>query len=86
VPAVAPRRPGRDGDPRDARADRRGTGKTFQFAELSAAHKAEILLGMKEGSRKVDEKVAAIGKMVNGWHVRPGDPGAHWCAQGTVED
>jgi hypothetical protein len=46
-----------------------GAGKTFGFKDLSAEHKAAILLGMKEGSKKVDEKVAAIGKQVNGWHV-----------------
>ena len=46
-----------------------GAGKTFEFKDLSAEHKAEILLGMKAGSKKVDEKVASIGTTVNGWHV-----------------
>ncbi len=46
-----------------------GPGKTFNFKDLSAEHKAAILLGMKEGDKKVDEKVATIGKQINGWHV-----------------
>jgi hypothetical protein len=46
-----------------------GPGKTFSWKDLSLEHNAEILLGMKEGSRKVDEKVAAIGKEVNGWRI-----------------
>ena len=46
-----------------------GAGKTFEFKDLSAEHKAAIVLGMKAGSKKVDEKVAAIGKEINGWHV-----------------
>ena len=46
-----------------------GPGKTFDFKDLSAEHKAAILLGMKEGDKKVDEKVASIGKKVNGWNV-----------------
>jgi len=46
-----------------------GPGKKFAFKDLSAEHKAAILLGMKEGNKKVDEKVASIGKLINGWHV-----------------
>lgn len=46
-----------------------GAGKTFSWKDLSLEHKAEILLGMKEGSRKVDEKVAAMGKEINGWRI-----------------
>ena len=46
-----------------------GPGKTFNFKDLSLEHKAEIALGMKEGDKKVDEKVAAAGKEVNGWRV-----------------
>jgi len=46
-----------------------GPGKTFSFKDLSLEHKAEILLGMKEGEKKVEAKVATIGKDVNGWHV-----------------
>jgi hypothetical protein len=46
-----------------------GPGKTFNFKDLSLEDKAEILLGMKQGDRKVDEAVAAAGKPVNGWRV-----------------
>jgi hypothetical protein len=46
-----------------------GPGKTFDFKDLSLEHKAAVLLGMKEGDRKVDEKVAAAGKRINGWNV-----------------
>jgi hypothetical protein len=46
-----------------------GPGKTFNFKDLSLEHKAEIALGMKEGEKKVDEKVATIGKDVNRWQI-----------------
>jgi len=46
-----------------------GPGKTFSFKDLSLKHKLEIGLGMKEGEKKVEEKVAAIGKKINGWQV-----------------
>lgn len=46
-----------------------GPGKTFNFRDLSVEHKAEILLGMKEGEKKVEGKVAQIGKNINGWNV-----------------
>jgi hypothetical protein len=46
-----------------------GAGKTFNFKDLSLAHKAEVLLGMKEGEKKVEAKVARMGQKVNGWHV-----------------
>lgn len=46
-----------------------GPGKTFNFKDLSLEDKAEILLGMKAGDRKVDAAVAAAGKAVNGWRV-----------------
>jgi hypothetical protein len=46
-----------------------GPGKTFDFKSLSPEHKAEVLLGMKEGEKKVDEEVAAFGKKINGWNV-----------------
>ena len=46
-----------------------GPGAKFAFKDLSAEHKAAVLLGMKEGKKKVDEKVAAIGKSINGWKV-----------------
>ena len=46
-----------------------GPGKTFNFKDLSFEHKAEILLGMKAGEKKVEEAVATLGKRINGWHV-----------------
>ena len=46
-----------------------GPGKTFNFEDLSFEHKAEIGLGMKDGEKKVEEKVATLGKKINGWSV-----------------
>jgi hypothetical protein len=46
-----------------------GPGKTFNFKDLSLEHKAEIALGMKEGEKKVEEKVAGLGKDINGWRI-----------------
>ena len=46
-----------------------GPGKSFNFKDLSVEHKAEIVLAMKEGEKKVEEKVAQIGKNINGWNV-----------------
>ena len=46
-----------------------GPGKTFNFKDLSLKHKLEIGLGMKDGEKKVAEKLKTFGKNVNGWHV-----------------
>ncbi len=46
-----------------------GPDKTFNFKDLSPEHKAAVLIGMKEGEKKVEEKVAAFGKEINGWRV-----------------
>jgi len=46
-----------------------GPGKTFNFKDLSVEHKAEIALGMKEGEKKIEEKVKSVGKEINGWDV-----------------
>jgi hypothetical protein len=46
-----------------------GPGKTFSFKDLGLEHKLEVGLGMKEGDKKVDEKVATLGKDINGWRV-----------------
>lgn len=56
-----------------------GPGKTFNFKDLSLKHKLEIGIGMKEGKRKIDEGVAHVGTVVNGWNVSslPGDS-AHY--------
>jgi hypothetical protein len=46
-----------------------GSGKTFQFKELSLLHKAEVLLGMKQGETQVEKMMAKFGTEVNGWNV-----------------
>ncbi len=46
-----------------------GGDKKFAFKDLSAEHKAAILLGMRDGLKKVEEKAATIGKSINGWSV-----------------
>ncbi len=46
-----------------------GPGKTFEFKDLSAGHKAEVLLAMKQGDSKVDAFLAGGMKDVNGWKV-----------------
>ena len=46
-----------------------GPGKTFGFKDLSLEHKAEILVGMKQGDDKVDKWLARGNKDINGWKV-----------------
>ena len=46
-----------------------GPGKTFDFKDLSLEHKAEILVGMKQGDDKVDKWLASGNKNINGWNV-----------------
>jgi len=46
-----------------------GPGRKFEFKDLSLEHKAEVLLGMKEGEAKVDKAIAGTGKNINGWRV-----------------
>ena len=46
-----------------------GPGKTFEFKDLSVAHKAAVLLGMKRGDDKVDKFLASGMKNINGWNV-----------------
>lgn len=46
-----------------------GPGKTFEFKDLSAEHKAAILLAMKEGDDKVDKFLESGLKNINGWKV-----------------
>ena len=46
-----------------------GPGKKFSFKDLSLEHKAAVLIGMKEGDKKVTERVATLGKSINGWNV-----------------
>src|SRR6185295_4108708 len=46
-----------------------GAGKTFDFKDLSVEHKAEVLLGMKEGESKIEKYLEAGPKNINGWKV-----------------
>jgi len=56
-----------------------GAGKTFNFKDLSPEHKAAVLLGMKEGDKKIDDYLSEGMKVVNGWKIGslPGDS-AHY--------
>ncbi len=44
-----------------------GPGKTFSFKDLSLKHKAELVIGMKQGSDNVDKYLATQLVPVNGW-------------------
>ncbi|HQR50702.1 MAG TPA: DUF1254 domain-containing protein [Methylophilaceae bacterium] len=46
-----------------------GAGKKFDFKDLSAEHKAAVLLAMKEGDDQVDKYLATGMKNINGWKV-----------------
>ncbi len=46
-----------------------GPGKRFEFKELSAEHKAAVLLAMKEGSDKVKAYLDSGMKNIDGWKV-----------------
>jgi hypothetical protein len=46
-----------------------GTGKKFDPARLTPEQKAAVELGMKEGEKKVEERLAGAGKEINGWRV-----------------
>ena len=46
-----------------------GPGKTFAFKDLSLEHKAEILVGLKQGDDKVTTWLASGNKVINGWNV-----------------
>jgi hypothetical protein len=46
-----------------------GVGKHFDIKDLSLAHKAEVLLGMKAGDDKVDKYITSGGAVINGWNV-----------------
>ena len=46
-----------------------GAGKTFDFKDLSLKHKAEVVLGMKEGAAKVEKYLSTGIKQINGWKV-----------------
>jgi hypothetical protein len=44
-------------------------GKPFDFNKLSEVHKAEFLLGIKEGYEAIEHKRNNFGKVVNGWLI-----------------
>ncbi|MBY5752017.1 DUF1254 domain-containing protein [Rhizobium leguminosarum] len=46
-----------------------GPGKTFEFNDLPLEHKAELLIGMKQGDGKVDKWLTSGNKNINGWNV-----------------
>jgi len=46
-----------------------GPGKTFALKDLSLEHKAEVLLGMKDGDEKGDKFLASGMKNINGWNI-----------------
>lgn len=46
-----------------------GPGKTFSFKDLSAEHKAAVLLGMKAGEEKIKNYLETKLTKVNGWIV-----------------
>src|SRR5271170_3346049 len=46
-----------------------GPGKKFDMKDISAEHKAAILLGMKAGDDAVDKYIASGGAVINGWNV-----------------
>jgi hypothetical protein len=46
-----------------------GPGKQFDMKDLSAEHKAAMLLGMKAGDDQVDKYIASGGTVINGWNV-----------------
>lgn len=46
-----------------------GPGKKFDMKDLSAAHKAALLLGMKAGNDAIDKYIASGGTVINGWNV-----------------
>lgn len=46
-----------------------GPGKTFDFKDLPVEQKAEVLLGLAEGKRKIDEAAKNQGTAINGWRV-----------------
>lgn len=46
-----------------------GPGKTFDFKDLPIEQKTEVLLGLAEGKRKIDEAAKSMGVEINGWRV-----------------
>lgn len=66
-----------------------GAGKSFDFKSQSLTEKAEILLGMRAGQKKVSDAVLAFGTNINGWRVGSafGDEafyGGNWLLRATA--
>ena len=49
-----------------------GPSNSVSFKGLSAEQKVAVGLGLKEGDKKVEQRVAAIGKEINGWRIGSG--------------
>ena len=46
-----------------------GPGKKFNIKDLSVAHRAAIVLGMKDGNSKIDKYISSGATNINGWQV-----------------
>lgn len=46
-----------------------GAGKTMNHKDLPEEFKKEIMAGVKEAEKKIEEKVLSMGKEINGWRV-----------------
>lgn len=46
-----------------------GPGKTFDVKDLPLEHKAELILGMRDGEKKVTNAAEHLGKDVNAWKL-----------------
>jgi len=46
-----------------------GPGKSFDFKDLSAEHKAAVALAVKAGFDRIGRAVGSLGRMINGWDV-----------------
>jgi hypothetical protein len=46
-----------------------GPGKQFDIKDLSAQHKAAILLGMEAGDDQIDKYIANGGAVIHGWNI-----------------
>jgi hypothetical protein len=46
-----------------------GPGRAFNFKDLSLKQKADVLIGMRDGEKRVEAAVANSGKDINGWRV-----------------
>jgi hypothetical protein len=47
-----------------------GIGKKFDCKSLPLGRRAAILIGMKQGSTKIDQEISSFGKDINGWGAK----------------